>query len=126
MNDQVVDNALIPQPLVVSSLRDLDALVAQHIFGNEVKSAEWGHYRVTEDGGAFIPWYTTEMGAAWAIAEKFQLSVNPVRHASPSRWLVFKEPQKKLTFVGEDSAPLAICLSGMKCMGIEIKLYLPL
>jgi hypothetical protein len=106
--------------------RELDALVAEKVMG-------WGHSRYfkTEDSSAvaalkrldgwniwkdgkwaFLPHFSTDIAAAWEVAEK----VGCVIGRGSFGWIV-KDDWTDADGIETDSAPHAICLFALKVMG---------
>lgn len=106
------------EPITVSSLSQLDALVAEKVLKIEVVN-QIGYYRYRFIN-ALIPNYSTDMEAAWVIAKKLRLSIKPFPN---SKWWVCSDcnDSKESEMVCE-TAPLAICLVALKSVGVEVEL----
>lgn len=90
------------------NLREIDALVAEHVMGlKEVR------------GYTSIPCYSTDISAAWDVVEKLGCYVEywPGYGASMK-----SSGRDSPDFLGKaKTAPLAICLAALKLKGIDIE-----
>lgn len=122
--------------ITVTNLRQLDALVEEHVFGHTVR-IEGEYYVVLKDnGGYFVPNYSGEIGAAWLIAKKLGIAlIHESDGATESRWLACKIASmsydgdihvvpKDGNVNAERSAPVAICLAALASVEIELDLCL--
>jgi hypothetical protein len=131
--------------------RELDALIAEKVMGwsrnldDKYGERPWKRPDGTQVVTDFLsapcdmkmPKYSTDIAAAWQVAEKLKLCVWPT---NKGRWFVFQEDfdedyGDEYWFGGDsidetvkttrngavaDTAALAICLSALKFLGIEI------
>lgn len=119
----------------IAAGRELDALVALHVMG-------WHHagssdrYPVDDKGQSqlYLPDYSTDIGAAWAVAEAiskaFQCGVSAlvrfhaadhVRYrCSLSGGVVAYPTEQRTLWVDAPTAPLAICLAALRAVGYEV------
>ena len=51
--------------------RELDVLILDNVFGNEHKSIHHTDYYREGDDYVLIPFYSTDIAAAWKVVEKF-------------------------------------------------------
>lgn len=102
---------------VITDYRKLDALVAERVLGIEVLH-EYGqdYYIKTEDGGASVSSYSTDIVSAWFLVEKIRLTLKP--RGGRGWWA----STGTFGWVEADTAPLAICLAALKSVGIEVEL----
>ena len=107
--------------------RELDALVAEKIFGaklirsafhenNEVISCDFPDRRLGQ-GFDQLPKFSTDIAAAWEVMEKFE-SVNRVerRYYPTHWWCELGADIYSFEAIG-DTAPHAICLAALKAVG---------
>lgn len=109
--------------------RELDTMIAQHIFQHEVIIKRKIPTEVTSAGERPLREYSKEIGAAFDIARKLNISLIPIEGG---QWFAlkggnegFKSPAEFIQYLSEgnfvdagaavtDSAPLSICLAAMK------------
>ena len=117
--------------------RELDTLIAQHIFGHEVVIKRRMPTEVTPAGERPLREYTKEIGAAFEVAKKLNISLIPIEGGS---WFAlagktegFGSPAQFIEYLSAgnfleagaavtDSAPLSICMAAIKA--VESKLAL--
>lgn len=115
--------------------RELDTLLAQHVFGHEVIIKRKIPTEVTPSGERPLREYSKEIGAAFDIAKRFNISLIPIENG---QWFAlkggkegYKSPAEFIQYLSEgnfvnagaavtESAPLSICLAALKY--IEAKL----
>jgi len=115
--------------------RELDTMIAKHIFGHDVIIKRKIPTEVTPAGERPLREYSKEIGAAFDVAKKLNISLIPIEGGS---WFAlagkaegFSSPASFIEYLSAgnfvdagaavtDSAPLAICLAAMKA--IESKL----
>ena len=109
--------------------RDLDALVATHVFDYRTRSAKLTNPHLPDDwfqrepdgGETFVPPYSTDIKAAWDVVERLA-SCQPrlARYVSPDKWWVRMNACGSLATQVEgwaDTAPLAICRAALRAVG---------
>lgn len=122
--------------------RKIDALVAEHVMGLEVKSVikefitEGGFsdepkkelFRekvedfIVSDGPIYVdcPHYSTDISAAWLVVEKLNNEGYRIFIDNGNKWMCqFIVPDKWSTQHPEDTAPMAICLAALKAKGVD-------
>lgn len=117
--------------------RELDTLIAQHIFGHEVVIKRRVPTEVTPAGERPLREYTKEISAAFEVAKKLNISLIPIEGGS---WFAlagksegFGSPAQFIEYLSAgnfleagaavtDSAPLSICMAAIKA--VESKLAL--
>lgn len=117
--------------------RELDTLIAQHIFGHEVIIKRRVPTEVTPAGERPLREYTKEIGAAFEVAKKLNISLIPIEGGS---WFAlagktegFSSPAQFIEYLSAgnfveagaavtESAPLSICMAAIKA--VESKLAL--
>lgn len=115
--------------------RELDTMIAKHIFGHEVVIKRKVPTEVTPAGERPLREYSKEIGAAFDVAKKLNISLIPIEGG---QWFAlrgkeegFSSPASFIEYLSEgnfvdagaalnESPSLAICLSAMKA--IESKL----
>jgi hypothetical protein len=112
----------MPNSIIIRSLRELDALVAEKVFG-------WTDVVADLESGIPAGWdrrwdlyhYSSNIGAAWGIIEKFaEESQTASLQSVGSRWIAQLDNSARAAA----TAPLAICLAALKNEGIDIELQL--
>ncbi len=116
------------------SERELDCFVAKEVFGNSVKVKEKGMVEVTPQGEKPLRKYSRDIGAAWEVAEKLNITMVPVENegwfafvgtgrgwSNPAAFLEFMQQGN---FMGSGaaiakSAAEAICLAAFKSLRKE-------
>lgn len=109
--------------------RELDTMIAQHIFNHEVIIKRKIPTEVTPAGERPLREYSKEIGAAFDVARKLNISLIPIEGG---QWFAlkggnegFKSPAEFIQYLSEgnfvdagaavtDNAPLSICLAAMK------------
>lgn len=111
-----------------AAMRQLDALIAEHVMGwtkislEKTISGEEKIYGKPPDQQGMdlvIPEYSTDIAAAWEVVEKLRSMGKDIElrgHApyEPDNWQVVVNDE----FYTEGPAPLAICLAALKAKGI--------
>jgi hypothetical protein len=115
--------------------RELDTMIAQHIFGHEVVIKRKVPTEVTPSGERPLREYSKEIGAAFDVAKKLNISLIPIEGG---QWFALKGKEEGFTspanfieylsagnFVDAgaavtESPSLSICLAAMKA--VESKL----
>lgn len=115
--------------------RELDTMIAQHIFGHEVVIKRKVPTEVTPAGERPLREYSKEIGAAFDVAKKLNISLIPIEGG---QWFALKGKEEGFTspasfieylsagnFVDAgaavtESPSLSICLAAMKA--VEAKL----
>jgi hypothetical protein len=113
------------EPVIVRSLRDLDALVAEKVMDWKPTPDMPGYGRAPQRPLSLIgqeyPEYSADISAAWQVIEK--LGKNRQKASLQLigvRWLVEFEHAARAAA----TAPLAICLTALKNEGIDVQLEL--
>lgn len=108
--------------------RELDALIAEKVFGLKI---EWEHYAagsrpmvIEEDvrGNKMAPHYSTQIADAWLVVEKMKTNnyCFTLYDAYDPEWAALFSPRDaELNLAEAATAPLAICLSALKAVGVE-------
>lgn len=110
--------------------RELDAMVAEKVFGWEPAVNPWGDGRnIGWNLPPCIPnelerrtWsrdplpYSTDISAAWQVVEKIGLGIQPCGDG----WVCGIPGNRSKPSVLGASAPLAICLAAMKAVGVKV------
>lgn len=109
--------------------RELDTMIAQYIFENEVIIKRKIPTEVTPSGERPLREYSKEIGAAFDVARKLNISLIPIEGG---QWFAlkggdegYKSPAEFIQYLSEgnfvnagaavtESAPLSICLAAMK------------
>ena len=109
--------------------RELDTLIARHVFSHEVVIKRKIPTEVTSAGDRPLREYSKEIGAAFDVAKKLNISLIPIEGG---QWFAlkggkegFKSPAEFIQYLSEgnfinagaavtESAPLSICLAAMK------------
>jgi hypothetical protein len=115
--------------------RELDTLIAQHIFGHEVVIKRRVPTEVTPAGDRPLREYSKEIGAAFEVAKKLNISLIPIEGGS---WFAlagkqegFPSPAAFIEYLGAgnfvdagaavtESPALSICLAAMKAVEAKI------
>ncbi len=126
----------------LKSLRELDKLVAEKIFGwcdfweSSVTSAGWYYLKGcppqeqaigvdTKRQEAPVPKYSTDIAAAWAITEKFY-SANISRLSNGTEfeaYLVTTDGKSNIDgHAKAKTVEVALCLAALKTKGVEVEL----
>ncbi|MES2526253.1 MAG: hypothetical protein V4598_04175 [Bdellovibrionota bacterium] len=111
--------------------RELDTLIAKHVFGHDVIIKRKLPTEVTPAGERPLREYSKSTGAAFEVAEKMKISLIPIEG---NQWFAlcgplegFKSPADFMKFIGEgnfqnsgaavaETAALAISLAGIKAI----------
>lgn len=111
--------------------REIDTLIAKHIFSHEVIIKRKIPTEVTAAGERPLREYSKEIGAAFDVAKKMNISLIPIEGGS---WFAlaggkegFASPADFMKYLGEGnfanagaavdpSAPLAICLAAIRAI----------
>lgn len=111
--------------------RELDTLIAKHVFNHEVIIKRKIPTEVTPAGERPLREYSKEIGAAFDVAKKMNISLIPIEGGS---WFAlaggkdgFTSPADFIKYLGTgdfanagaavtEDAPLAICLAGIKAV----------
>ena len=118
----------------VNSLREIDKLVAEHIFGwtGFWEGVQGRHYlmgyspveqpiQIGYSEREEVWYYSTNIKVAWNILNNF-IYFN-LEKIKKSDWEVWLSPKEGLTRISTASTPeLAICLAALKTKGIEVDL----
>ncbi len=106
--------------------RELDALVAEKLMEWDVGDIFYDetHQEVMPR----VPYFSTSIADAWPIVEKYGLGVVPCSHfedGKPCGMPTAGTPEALLgiregPITSAPTAPLAICLAGLQCEGIEL------
>ncbi len=123
--------------VVVTSLRELDALVAEHVMGwrsvskpkeaPDPKDLE-DYFGIAEGACWLVPHYSTDIAAAWQVVEKI--------YADGHGWMLVEKdgkreyrayrPTKSPNFAwwgARSSTPeQSICLAALRARGVEVEL----
>lgn len=111
--------------------RELDTMIAQHIFNHQVIIKRKIPTEVTPAGERPLREYSKEIGAAFDVAKKLNISLIPIEDGS---WFAlagkkdgFSSPASFMEYLSagnfveagaaiNESAPLSICLAAMKAI----------
>jgi hypothetical protein len=134
---------------LLTDLRKIDALVAEHVFGHVVTyaaeedrhSAEDDGLRIVKDQATawfdIIPCYSSSIAVAWRVVEKLHefnpfwgcgwgtydfpgIQLNPTKGPNGEKgWMC--NFGDDTTHEYADTAPMAICLAALKARGIAIE-----
>lgn len=109
--------------------RELDTMIAQHVFGHEVIIKRKIPTEVTPAGERPLRVYSKEIGAAFDVAKKLNISLIPIEG---DQWFAlkggnegYKSPAEFIQYLSAgnfvdagaavtESGPLSICLAAMK------------
>jgi hypothetical protein len=109
--------------------RELDRVIAQRVMGHVVTQQKREVFEATEKGTRPLANYTTDIQAAWEVAEKYAITLIPVQESSwfalvgrGERWA---SPADFLKFLGEgkfvnagaavgETAAMTICQAALK------------
>lgn len=124
----------------VNSLREIDKLVAEHIFGwtGFWEGVQGRHYlmgyspveqpiQVGYSEREEVWYYSTDIKVAWNILDNFIKNKikTQIKKIEKSDWEIWLSPKEGLTNISTASTPeLAICLAALKTKGIKIELDL--
>lgn len=124
----------------VNSLREIDKLIAEHIFGwtgfwEEVQGRHYlmGYSPVEQpiqvgySEREKVWYYSTDIKVAWNILDNFIKNKikTQIKKIEKSDWEIWLSPKEGLTNISTASTPeLAICLAALKTKGIKIELDL--
>ena len=115
--------------------RELDTLIAKHIFGHEVVIKRKIPTEITPAGERPLREYSKSAGAAFDVAEKLKISLIPIEG---NQWFAlcgpdegFKSPADFMEYIGKgnfqnagaavaETAALAISLAGIKAIESRI------
>lgn len=115
--------------------RELDTLIAKHIFKHEVVIKRKIPTEITPAGERPLREYSKEMGAAFEIMKKLNISLIPIENgqwfALAGREEGYSSPADFIQYLGEgnfqnagaavaDSAPMAITLAAIKSVESKI------
>lgn len=116
--------------------RELDTMVAKYIFNHEVVIKRKIPTEVTPAGERPLREYSKEIGAAFDVAKKMNISLIPIEGGS---WFAlagneegFSSPASFIEYLSagnfvdagaavSESAPLSICLAAMKAISAKMK-----
>lgn len=124
----------------VNSLREIDKLIAEHIFGwtGFWEEVQGRHYlmgyspveqpiQVEYSEREEVQYYSTDIKVAWNILDNFIKNKikTQIKKIEKSDWEIWLSPKEGLTNISTASTPeLAICLAALKTKGITIELDL--
>jgi len=110
--------------------RELDVLIAREVLGFDVeKHKKWGYVETTPDGQRPLPHYSTDIKAAWEVADAIGISLLPIEDGS---WFALIGPKRGWTTPSEffsymqdgqfkkggaavaETASMAICLAAVR------------
>lgn len=107
-------------------LREIDALIAEHVMQWTLASLGDGDMWKTQDGKVvLLPDFSSSIADAWLVVEKFaEYEVKIIkRHTEEFEcqiWSFGDVDTGKIWNSIDDSASLAICLAALRSKGIEI------
>jgi hypothetical protein len=121
------------KPQEASMSRELDALVARHVFGHDVRywEAYQGNERPSywdETDGCAVPAYSYDIAAAWQVVEKLapsepwagvHFNLYRCAHGYQATFEGGADGEEWKAEECADTAPLAICLAALKAKGVE-------
>ena len=113
---------------------ELDALVAEKVMGlSNVRLARGTSsiylYDREPDDPHEVPRYSTDMAAAWLVAENLMTTgdLDILGHRHPVTWFVeyihgggFGEPRTHSRLIGSSTAPHAICLAALSACRVVV------
>lgn len=73
----------------MKNTRDLDVKIAEVVFGHSVSGEGKTLIETTAKGERPLRKYTTDLSEAWAVAERFQISLIPIENG---QWFAFAGP----------------------------------
>lgn len=109
--------------------RELDTMIAQHVFGHEVVIKRKVPTEIMATGERPLREYSKEIGAAFDVARVLNISLIPIENG---QWFAlkggqegYKSPAEFIQYLAEgnfvnagaavtETAPLSICLAAMK------------
>lgn len=103
--------------------RELDRLVQEHIIGEMVVWEEKPFIRARSIGDDDIQHYSSNISDAWQIIEKLKDKVDiGIFNDSLGNWncKILDKSDWSLMEIEAKTAPLAICLTALKVVGVEI------
>lgn len=113
--------------------RELDALVAEKVMGVQCMCGVRGHsgcclHEVRDS--ALLANYSTDIAAAWQVVDRLiglhfrdievRHWIEPFDRLMPVGWMCKLESEHVVIAERADTAPLAICLSALKAMGMPV------
>jgi len=95
---------------------ELDALIAEKVMGQTRSEGLPGKFEPQIGRWPYLPPYSTNIEAAWEVAEKLRLCVVPVEDATRKGWTAFAEGRWAEDGAANAtvSAPLSICLAALE------------
>ncbi|MGZ3688330.1 MAG: BC1872 family protein [Bdellovibrionota bacterium] len=109
--------------------RELDYLIAEKVMGYPIKRQKREVFEATPKGTRPVVKYSTDIEAAWEVAERFGVTLIPVQE---NAWFGLVRPEKDFSSPDElvdilknknftgcgaaaaDTAPLTICLAALR------------
>lgn len=114
------------ESVTITHLRQLDALVAERVMGIDVIYEVGNYYYKTENGGAWVYQYSTDIAAAWQVVEKLASSdlVVEIRHNVKGKFRLtgvntWRETKQLEKLIVDSSCSIAICLAALRSVGVE-------
>jgi len=124
---------------VTTDDRELDRLVAEHVFGFYITEETAGPKWIDENGkemfkpdpnrkpagfeepGWTYPHYSTDIAAAWEVVEKFRKNDDVILDYYKTDFDQWRCAfGRGANFVKHKSAPRAICLAALKAKGVSV------
>lgn len=111
------------------NLRKIDILIAEYVFGYEIKESEdFGYYYVPFDDGVythrFLPHYTTDTATALKVVEKLRGEYLWFIEAGSQGFTVdlYKGMASVAGEIFADTLPMAICKAvlALQALGVEL------
>ena len=110
----------------LNNTRKIDALVAEHVMGLELRD---GLVDMSEELNSKGCWrepkcYSTDIASAWEVIEKLKDSLDLVEiFWDIDCWCcnLWKDGEEIIRSHAHETAPLAICLAALKAKGVRIE-----
>jgi len=99
--------------------RELDVLVLKNVFGNEYKHIHNTDYYREGDDYVLIPFYSTDIAAAWKVVEKFDeyyIEHNATNYPDAKIFVMLGDNIDNA--IEAETLPLAICRAALKALEI--------
>ena len=96
---------------------ELDALVAEKVFGGKAGASHW----YLPHSGFEGPWFSKSIASAWLVVEKMRArGFEFLIGNSTTRWRVAFHRYRQVSDFSDALAPRAICLAALKALGVEL------
>lgn len=110
------------ETITITHDRQLDALIAERVLGVEVIYELGNYYFKTENGGAWLYQYSTNIAAAWQVIKMFESNWEITVHYNPvlESWTCILQQSPQTCHAASNQLPLAICLAALRSLDIEV------